>query len=226
MNGRATLQGLLVAEGTSDEPLAEIVEDLFRACGLEVRISSPDYSLLGARVGKGLADRFVAGDRLLTDVAVVVAHRDVDNTDRATRLREMSSALERSGLDVPLVPVIPVRMTEAWLLLDEQAIRRVAGNPNGRRDLGLPNTAEVERVADPKSILRDAILDAAAVSGRRRDRLARRFDVNRRLLLESARYGGQLAQLAGWRALQSDVARVAALLSAGVERFNGRRKER
>lgn len=50
-----------------------------------------------------------------------------------------------------VVPVIPGRMTEAWLRLDEAAIRRVAGNPNGRTKLGLPKLHEVESVADPKA---------------------------------------------------------------------------
>ena len=31
--------------------------------------------------------------------------------------------------------IVPVRMTEAWLLLDESAIRRVAGRPHGDEPL-------------------------------------------------------------------------------------------
>jgi hypothetical protein len=40
--------------------------------------------------------------------------------------------------DMPVVCVVPVRMMEAWLLIDEMAIRRVAGNPNGRIPIELP----------------------------------------------------------------------------------------
>jgi hypothetical protein len=53
----------------------------------------------------------------------------------------------------PHVPVIPIRMTEAWLLLDEAEIRRVAGSPNGKVSLGLPKAKDVESIPDPKAQL-------------------------------------------------------------------------
>lgn len=37
------------------------------------------------------------------------------------------------------IPVIPVRMTEAWLLGHELSIRSAAGNPNGSENLELPD---------------------------------------------------------------------------------------
>jgi hypothetical protein len=37
------------------------------------------------------------------------------------------------------IPVVPVRMTEAWLLADEFAIRSAPGNPNGTQSLDLPD---------------------------------------------------------------------------------------
>jgi hypothetical protein len=46
--------------------------------------------------------------------------------------------------------VIPIRMTEAWLLLDEEAIRDSAGRPSSSVSLGLPLPQRVETIPDPK----------------------------------------------------------------------------
>ena len=57
-------------------------------------------------------------------------------------------------------------MTEAWLLFDELAVQRAAGNPNGRALLSIP-VRDPEAIADPKEHLRDALRQASGLSGRR-----------------------------------------------------------
>lgn len=99
-------------------------------------------------------------------------------------------------------------MTEAWLILDEQAIRTVAGNPRGRAVLGLPKWHEVESHADPKSLLNECLIKAAEVSGRRRERIAKRFNQNRRQLLERLDKDGPVKKLDSWQSLVSDVDRI------------------
>ncbi|WP_331716400.1 hypothetical protein [Micromonospora chokoriensis] len=106
---------------------------------------------------------------------------------------------------VDFMPVIPVRMTEAWLLLDETAIRQVAGNPRGRMDLGLPKHHEVESVANPKQILSTCLLKAAGETGRRRDAVAKRFNQHRRQLLERLEPTGAIVRLESWARLVADV---------------------
>ena len=58
-------------------------------------------------------------------------------------------------------------MTEAWLLIDEEAIRKAADNPNGTVGLSLPPLNQLEKVADPKVVLRKSLIQASAKSGRR-----------------------------------------------------------
>jgi len=58
---------------------------------------------------------------------------------------------------VEVVPAVPVRMTEAWLLFDEAAIRRAAGCPNGSMPLELPSLKTSEDIPDPKTILHEAL---------------------------------------------------------------------
>ena len=100
-------------------------------------------------------------------------------------------------------------MTEAWLLLDEVAIRTVVGNPNGRTELDLPSPGNAERVVDPKAVLRCALLIAGDVHGRRRRSLVRRLPDLRNRLLENLPIGGQLEDLESWRRFRDDT--VAAL---------------
>jgi len=198
--------GLFVAEGTSDAPLAGIVESLFFERGVSLRLSKPDYAMLGARVKKDVESRIRAGVALIGSAPrVIVVHRDSDNVDPFERRVEVESAVRAASSGSHPVPVIPVKMTEAWLLLDEQAIRTVAGNPRGKLPLGLPKTHEVESRADPKAILADCILRASELTGRRRERLSKRFSDNRRQLLERLDHLGPVASLASWQALVDDV---------------------
>ena len=64
------------------------------------------------------------------------------------------------------MPVIPIRMQEAWLLIDEQAIRTAANRPNGQAPLNLPRRVSLESLPDPKRILYDALVTASERHGR------------------------------------------------------------
>jgi hypothetical protein len=208
-------QALFLCEGSSDQPLADHIEALFRTLGLELRVVQPDFALLADKVTKDLPSRLATGARLMGyEPDLVICHRDTDNTSIADRRAEMTAALHVVGSESPLVAVIPVRMTEAWLMLDERAIRTVAGNPRGKVDLQLPKVANIERMADPKAYLQKVILVASETSGRRRERLDRRFSSNRRQLLERLDLEGPITQLPSWQALLQEVATAASVLGA------------
>lgn len=61
-----------------------------------------------------------------------------------------------SRRDAPvLVPGVPVRETEAWMLGDIQALNTVFGTHKTKREFGLPGHArEVEQITEPKSLLK------------------------------------------------------------------------
>lgn len=100
-------------------------------------------------------------------------------------------------------------MMEAWLLADEAAIRRVAGRPRGTEPLDLPAPGKLEEVADPKQMLKDALLQAGAPRGaRRRKRFAADFGGFRKQLVENLPVGGPLEQVAAWVRFRKEVAAV------------------
>lgn len=122
----------------------------------------------------------------------------------SAEVREVEIETATRGLDGRNIPVIPVRMTEAWLLFDEQAIRKAAGNPNGRKDLQLPEPARVETIPDPKDILHRAIQIASELSGRRRAKLSVPERVHR--VAQGIDDFSPLLLLPSFRALQEAVA--------------------
>jgi hypothetical protein len=64
-------------------------------------------------------------------------------------------------------------MTEAWLLIDDKAIRSAADNPNGEEPMPFPLLRRLESLADPKKILRECLLSASGKKGRRLDQFRR-----------------------------------------------------
>ena len=97
---------------------------------------------------------------------ILFVHRDAEGQTPVLRRNEIATSLRWST--VPHVPVVPVRMTEAWLLADASAIRFAAGNPNGTADLGLPELRRLEAVPDPKQVLHEALRRASGLNARRR----------------------------------------------------------
>jgi hypothetical protein len=200
------MSGLFVCEGTSDQPLADIVEYLFAERGRTLRLSRPNFAVLKG-VDRDVRSKLVAGSRLMDDgpFDIAVVHRDADNAGWQNRRNEIEQAITLAEIECGCIPVIPIRMTEAWLLLDEQEIRDVAGNPNGRNDIALPEIHEVEGVANPKALLQYCLLEAASVRGRRRQTATTRFPQHRRQLLQRLDMHGPVTRLSSWKMLIEDV---------------------
>ncbi len=108
---------------------------------------------------------------------LLFVHRDAEGQGLEARITEIGDAAAAAGIQ-DYVPIVPVRMTEAWLLLDEQAIRQAADNPNGTVPLplapGLP-----EQLSDPKWVLRECLIVASEKKGRRLAKFRR--DMSRRM---------------------------------------------
>ena len=208
MTGREVRFALL-CEGSSDQALAAHLRKLLSHCGArEVVGTAIPFGRVRPpknRPGNLLARRI--DTVLITDSALdlVFIHRDANAVGHAARVSEIEEIMRgvRQGSD--WLPVIPVRTTEAWLLLDEAAIRRVAGNPRGNQALRLPKPSQVENVADPKETLRKALAEASGKQGRRLNTVRKSFNQHRRILLEQLPVGGALEQVPAWRFLERQV---------------------
>lgn len=110
---------------------------------------------------------------------LLFVHRDSDGQGYAARKTEITDALGRCGLGVPVVCVIPVKMTEAWLLIEERAVRTSAGNPKGRSDIQFPRLSALEGLADPKERLNSCLMLASETTGRKRQRFSSSLGASR-----------------------------------------------
>ena len=193
-----TIRFLLVCDGSSGTALVPHITRLFIGAG---QIDPLGSSWYGSRP---LADRIRDGLQHTSECDLLLVHRDAE-ASRETfsagperRYAEIEKAVRDSGFSGPWVGVIPVRMTESWLLLDETAIRRVAGRPHGDIHLSLPLPSRVEREANPKEILFQALMAASGKSGRRLRRFERDIPALRFQLLQDLPAGGPLEQVPSW----------------------------
>ena len=209
---------VLIAEGTSDDGLIPHLESLCIEAGAdEVTGIAPDLNRLSDSVGHALENKVGKILDLEPQANLLFLHRDADSRDAQPRHDEILQAMESSASEKDYVPVVPVQETEAWLLLDEKAIRKVAGRPSGRNHLCLPRPANVENVANPKERLKNALLAAAELTGRRHRRFAADFPSQRRLLLHRLPVGGPLLRVPSWLRMKTAI-------EQAIERLRSRRE--
>lgn len=147
----------LIGDGTSDRALLPIVAWVLRALAPHANFAEQPFRHRGSTdIATAIAE---AKRKYQPDLIFV--HRDAERLPLQTRRSEIPT------IDA-VVPVVPVRMTEAWLLIDADALRRASGNPNGTMPLALPRLKDIEGLPDPKKELEGLLLAAAGASGPRR----------------------------------------------------------
>lgn len=208
---------LLVCEGSSDGALVHHIRALL------IQHGATEADGISSHFGISLTKKVEQGLDLSAEPDLLFVHRDADhyrNTHAAgatKRYEEITIAVQSLNHDGPYVRIVPVPMTEAWLLVNECAIRQVSGNPDGRGDLGLPDVQTVERIEDPKQLLRNVLLRAGSPKGIRREKnFKNNFGEHRRQLIENLPVGGQLEHLDSWVRFRDDT--IAALQALGSQK--------
>lgn len=154
---------------------------------------------------KGLLERI---DRALDlfPCDLLIVHRDAEREPREKRVEEIRLALSARALrpsHQPAVCVVPVRMTEAWLLFDEATIRATVGVPRGTMTLSLQRLRDIESTPDPKALLHTALQVASELRGRRLVKFNATFHAHR--VAESITDYSPLRYLAAFRALENEL---------------------
>jgi hypothetical protein len=141
----------LLAEGPTDELFLGTV--IFRQLR-EVAIAATHHAvdvdrtaIGGCRTTKDLHRVVTAVLDLAVDCDVIYVHNDHNERDKAEHVvRELATR----GLDIPVLPLVPVRETEAWLVADRSAW---AALPGSRPEVLPANPRDVEKLPDPKILL-------------------------------------------------------------------------
>jgi len=187
----------LLADGTSDKALLPILRWMLACTSpVEARVEWIDTTGFGQPTSS-LGER-VKLARIICPCDLLFVHRDAEKQPPQKRYEEIQQAVK----DQLYVAVVPVRMTEAWLLIDVEAIRAASGRVSGVEDLNLPPVAKLEEDGDPKDTLYKALRRAHGASGRRAQRFHPPTAVHR--LATLVEDWSSLRQLTAFRRLEED----------------------
>lgn len=158
---------LFLSEGTSDEVLVPLINRLVLAnIDGPVRPIVPNFSILRPQP-KTLSEKLHAVISLYSGIDIIIIHRDADNVGYEARRAEIDHVISHTRILWPYVPLIPVRMTEAWLLTDFNAIHNAIGFGKSKNEIEFLSLRKVEGLADPKAYLLNKIKEIANLPKRR-----------------------------------------------------------
>ncbi len=199
-----SLRYTLVGDGTSDRALMPILRWLLLQCKTPLPLSASwaDPRRLQAKTGK-LVDRLPRA-LALYPCDLLFVHRDAEKGPAEVRHGEIAEALAHLNDPPPTIGIVPVRMTEAWLLIDEVAIRRAADNPNGKVGLKLPAVRDLENLPDPKEKMNEVLRVACDLSGRRLEQFKRDEATRRARVADLVQDFSPLLDLMAFQRLQEE----------------------
>jgi hypothetical protein len=113
-------------------------------------------------------EKLVSAAKQANGYNLLIVHLDADapNTAKAHTERFMPGltaikALEKNRACEAVVPVIPVRNSESWMLVDFQAFQEVVGTHKSATELGfVAHPHQAESISDPKEVFNSALRDA------------------------------------------------------------------
>jgi hypothetical protein len=197
----------LLTDGSSDrliKPLIELLFDEHTNLPYQVNCAEGLPPMAG-----GLKPRIESALELFPCDFLFV-HRDVEGVTIKVRQQEIRNSWPVSAQTTALICIIPVRMTEAWLITNAKPIRLAVGNPNGTAVLDLPASKDIESSPDPKEILFTALRTASELSARRKARFnPHRFRHRVSELIDDL---APLRLLASFKHLEAQIKNHAALL--------------
>ncbi len=161
---------VLISDGSSDRVLLNIINYTLKSfTNKNFEGQRAEFGFLKEKVKNLERKIFYAID--LYEPDIIFIHRDAEKQSLQSRDSEIDKELSKAEAYIKkqkqFAKIIPVRMTEAWLMIDERAIRAAAGNPNGKKQIHLPRIKNLEDIPEPKDELEKLLQIASGLSGRR-----------------------------------------------------------
>jgi hypothetical protein len=158
----APISSTLLADGSSDRMLIPLIQNAMRELYPDLKFSDVAFS---STKGSSLAERVVKTIEYYS-CDLLFVHRDAEKQPPDNRFEEIQNAVGVKFRN-KAIAVVPVRMTESWLLSNEGAIRSAVGNAKGISNLGIPLAHKIES-CDAKIVLDTALINAVDHNARRR----------------------------------------------------------
>jgi hypothetical protein len=159
-----TLSTGLIADGSSDQSLIPLLTTLLGELLPETRIETPQW--IAPTNKNALSEKIAyALDPENFQFDILFVHRDAENETIAKRVEEISQSTPAGKY--PIVCVIPVKMTESWLITSDKVIKEAVGNSHSQAKLALPAQNKIES-CDSKTVLLAALTEASEYGAQRR----------------------------------------------------------
>ena len=126
-----------------------------------------------SKVGMKQDECILRAARGAIDYHILIVHADADHRTDEKALRERFKpgyelVQNQENVCKHLVPVIPIQMTEAWMLADPVALQETIGTTMTAQELGVPAKAkQVETDSNPKQTLHLVLQKAYAHHSKR-----------------------------------------------------------
>lgn len=154
-----------LGEGTTDHRFFQnITERLIQKCLLEKNKEAIIQWLPIERTGSNTTDIIVNAAIQSKYCTTLILHSDSDDIDPdnayVNKIKPGIDAVKKSRDELckNITVVIPITETEAWMLVDKELLKYEMNTDLSNQDLGLSFPLKnIERIADPKQKLLDAI---------------------------------------------------------------------
>jgi hypothetical protein len=166
-------------EGTTDTRfLTQVIQNVFEETALDCRsdVVIEDVRLVDVPKTVFVDTMLIASRQAVCEygISILCIHADSDSRSienvieyKFDPLTEALATLKESQYCKTIVPVIPIQMTEAWMLADKELLK-LKIDARGVRDDDLGLHRAPESYADPKQAIEEAIRIAQSGKTRRR----------------------------------------------------------
>ena len=147
-----------LTEGKTDDRfllgiIARTFESILLKAPGEIMVMEPQF--FGKSSTKGVEDIVDQMD----GYDIICIHADTDNLSPQQaiqqRIQPVINTIRNKGNTSCIVPIMPIRMTEAWMLADKDAFIEELDTEKSYADLNI--SSNIENIADPKQIIIEAI---------------------------------------------------------------------
>ncbi len=197
----------LIADGSSDKALMNIIkwllDDLYPT--IPNKGTFGDFRNLQNPPKKGDVKMQIQYACRLYPFDILFYHRDAEsdtNNIIEERITEIKKQLDED-FHSKTVFIIPIKMMENWLLLDELAIKKAAGNRNYSNTITLPKISRLENLTEPKLFLQNLLKDVSGLKSRQ----LKNFNVQQavHLVAENINDFSPLRQLNSFKKFEMDL---------------------
>jgi hypothetical protein len=149
-------------------------EDLSLACTGQIEIYEPQHiEITGATT---FTDRILRSAKEAKWAHILCIHADSDaNNDENVMQNKITPSFQAVEAELGhicknLVAIVPIQMTEAWMLIDKELLKGEIATTKRSQELGLPRPNQIENITDPKALIEEAMRRAYSDLPKRRRR--------------------------------------------------------